>query len=545
MQSNLFDYNALMEKVNVETVVGPDPVISFDVFDTLLKRRLLNQENTWKEFSSYFAFFRVLSEKIARHLHRGLKSREVTLKQIYRFMPSCYGIAEELVREKASLEIDPVIERAILELQVRGKRVILISDTYYSEDNLRYFLQEAKFDVGLLEIVASSEYGINKRRGLFTEVQRGFSLEFHNWIHVGDDLQADHLAPNALGITTLLYVNHINQFLESRILSSKGMARLERINGPEFVYDISGLYQKVQNEISSDYMDFVSTVIVRPVVRHSAMKIDKSERMRCSEAILYCSRDGWLFYNAHIMFQKESPSALRLDYFKTSRTLRNQPAYRRYIDGLTNDLQTVGVFDLGWKGSTLTHLEKAYPAIRWKGYFLTSTYSGKAESENLATFGVLERVNILRSREFLEVLFPAPTSSYSKIGIHGVPEPADFGAMVNQLDVDKICFNVLSRVIDFKELEFEDAVTFIKLLAVHPGSAWVDRMSNFNFDSSGESFIPLVTNDWSKLLTRNKILWPFSAQPNSSLVIRMLFRTACLVKEILQKIPYVKNVFIG
>ena len=520
-------------------------VISFDVFDTLLKRRLLNQENTWKESSIYFFFWRFTSEKIARHLHKRFKSREITLKQIYRFMPKRYKMLDELKREKASIEIDSVIERTILELQNLKQRLMLISDTYYTQEDIRYLLQGAKFDVGLLEIVTSSEHGISKCNGLFNKIQKSNSLEFQNWTHIGDDLQADYLMPNSLGINTLLYVNHINEFLKSKILSPKGLRKLEKIKGPTFVYNLSLLFQKVQKEISSDHLDFISTIIIRPLVKHSTVIIDKSETNRGSELILYCSRDGWLFYNSHVMLKRRTGSILRLEYFKTSRSLRNQPEYRKYVEKITNVHQTIGVFDLGWKGSTLAYLNKIFPAITWRGYFFTSTYSGGAEFENLAKFSLLERVNILRSREFLELLFPAPTASYSKIDLNGVPEPAHFGEMASQIDVDKICFNVLSREVDYKELDFKDAVSLIYLLAVYPGSACIERMSKFNFDSSGENFIPLVTNDWSKLLSRNKILWPFSAQPNFSLVIRVLFKTACIIKEILQKIPYAKNIFIG
>lgn len=101
MPNDLFDFDELNEMINREPQEESVHVISFDVFDTLLKRRLLNQENNWKNFSIYFFFIRFISEKIARHFHTRLKSREVTLEQIYRSMPRRYKIAEELDREKS------------------------------------------------------------------------------------------------------------------------------------------------------------------------------------------------------------------------------------------------------------------------------------------------------------------------------------------------------------------------------------------------------------------------------------------------------------
>lgn len=545
MPNDLFDFDELNGMINREPQEESAYVISFDVFDTLLKRRLLNQENNWKDFSTYFFFIRFISEKIARHFHIRLKSREVTLEQIYRSMPRRYTIAEELGREKASLEIDTLIERTILELQSQGKRLILISDTYYSAEHLRYFLKEAKFDLDSLEIVTSSEYGISKPNGLFLEVQKSLSLEFQKWIHIGDDLQADYFAPKSLGIFSFLYVNHIKQFLDSNLLSPKGLRRLKRIKGSLFIYELSQLYEEVQKEMAIEHLDFVSTIIVRPIVRHSVLIIDNSEKTRESELILYCSRDGWMFYRAHLMLQQSNPSDLKIEYFKTSRALRNRPDYRSYVDSATKKYRTIGVFDLGWKGSTLSFLENSYPSIAWKGYFLTSTYSGSAEFVNIANFNVREKLNILRSREFLELMFPATTPTYSEIDSSGVPVTAEFDGMMDQIDSQRICNNVLSRRTEFRELEFEDAVTMIKLLAIYPGSSWIAEMSALNFDSSGERLIPLVTNEWSRLWSRSKILWPFSARPDYSARTRILFKTACIIKEVMQKIPFLKKLFIG
>ena len=543
--NDLFDFDELNEMINRDSQVESAYAISFDVFDTLLKRRLLNQENSWKNFSTYFFFMRFISEKIARHLHTRLKSREVTLEQIYHLMPRRYKIADELKREKANLEIDTEIERTILKLQGQGKRLILISDTYYRAEHLRYFLEEAKFDLDSIEIVTSSEYGINKPKGLFLEVQKSLSLEFQKWIHIGDDLRADYFAPKSLGILSFLYVNHINQFLHSNLLSPKGLRRLERIKGPVFIYELSELFEEIQKELGIDYLDFVSTIIVKPIVMHSVSIIDNSEKRRGSGLMLYCSRDGWMFYNAHLILQQGDPSNLEIEYFKTSRALRNRPESRSYVDGVTKKYQTIGVFDLGWKGSTLAFLNRSYPSVAWKGYFFTSTYSGRADFANIANFSPREKLNILRSREFLELMFPAPTPSYADIDSAGVPVTAEFDGMRDQIDAQRICNNVLNRKIALKELKFEDAVTMIKLLAIYPGSSWIAEMSALNFDSSGERSIPLVTDNWSKLWSRSKILWPLSAQPVHSAGLRIFFKPACIIKELMQKIPISKRLFIG
>ena len=72
----------------------------------------------------------------------------------------------------------------------------------------------------------------------------------------------------------------------------------------------------------------------------------------------------------------ENGSSLnRINYFKTSRKIQKLSNYRNYLDSIVGNYTTIGLFDLGWKGSTLKYLEKIYPNVSWKGYFLYSNYS--------------------------------------------------------------------------------------------------------------------------------------------------------------------------
>jgi hypothetical protein len=460
-------------------------------------------------------------------------------------MPKRYLPLEELEREKKMIQVDLDIEETILKLQSSGKKIILISDTYYSATNLRYLLNSARFNLDLIEIFSSCEYGMSKCNGLFTVVKNSLSLEYGAWIHIGDNLNADHSAPQALGITSLIYTNHVNWFLKSNILSRRGMSKLMKFKGPLFFYNLSRVIHGIQKVSATDLLDVVSTVFVRPIVTHSIVAIEKSEKDRGSELLLYCSRDGWLFFNAHLAHKQRHFSKLEIGYFKTSRTLRNQPRYLSYVDKITKDKRVVGVFDLGWKGSTLKFLEATNPEISWKGYFLTSTYSGDSENKNLADFTLLEKINVLRAREFLELMFPAPSASFSEVDSGGNPVTVGNGINSKQMDANRICFNVLDRKIDFHELEFTEALMMIYLLAVYPGSGWIEEMSAFHFDSSGEDLVPLVTSTWSTLLSRNKILWPFSARSKYLAPMSLVFKLLCVVKEFCQKIPLIKRGFIG
>jgi len=545
VSNDFHDFNSLKNILQKDDLFSSIQVFSFDVFDTLLNRKLLKQEKSWRRYSRIFAIFRVAAEKIARRLQLSLKIREVTLEQIYRYMPMCYSIDEEIQREKKYIEIDFGIEELILQLQKFGKRILLISDTYYSESNLRYFLENAKFDLDAIEIFVSSEFGVSKNDGLFSIVRDHLSLRELSWVHIGDDIYADSVYPQACGIKCFLYKNHINSFLKSKILSRKGLSKLEKAGGPEFIFKLSKILQQSQGHLSQTTLDIVSTFIVRPIVRNSIVAIQDSEIRRNSDLLLYCSRDGWMFQMAHADQQKSHSSQLRIEYFKTSRALRGLPDYQDYVAKITKGVKVAGVFDLGWKGSTLKFLESSCPEIYWKGYFLTSTYKGRSEVMNLADFNFFKKVNVLRSREFFEMMFPAPTHSFSKLDLDNIPVPADEQISPHQIDIYRIFANTIGRSFDFQELEIEEALEVLYLLAVYPGSALIEELEPISFSSSGSESIPLVTNSWSKLLSRKKILWTFSARPNFVLPLLSVFRLICQVKEVCQKIPILRKFFIG
>ena len=525
----------------------PD-LISIDVFDTLLYRKLITQEKTWRSHSLIFYLFRYCAEKLARHFNLREVNAEVSLAQIYRFIPWIYKSCDEISREKNSIRLNTEIEDLIAKLQKHGKRILFISDTYYSASELLQLVGTPNFNLDEIKIIASSEYKVSKKSGLFNKIIQDFNLNIDNWLHIGDSLTSDVVAPQSLGIESVLYVNHLQRFKTLGLLSSNGLRKAIRKKGEEWIDAILKSYPNLSEDIEhgrSNIINMVSKFVVKSIIDDAVNKIDEQENHRNSQLMLYCSRDGWLFYRKHKELTESGSSLNKIIYFKTSRKIQGLSGYRNYLDSIVGTYTTIGVFDLGWKGSTLKYLEKIYPYVSWKGYFLYSSYSGKSPIFNLAKFNLTEKINVMRSREFIEILFPAPTSSFSSLSNDDVPIPNERLANEYEMYYSETSHYVLEPS-KFSHIEFssQDAISLLYLIARYPGDNLLRTLREFRYDSTGGKFSPLVTYRWNQVFSRNKILWPFSAKIESNLLFSMCFSLCCWVKEVAQKTPCIKRYFI-
>lgn len=185
-------------------------VLSLDCFDTLLWRNAaepidvfydLQQHPTFKALG-FTAFMRIRSEANARtmkFLHH--ISNEVQLKDIYRnYFPNLDD--EELAaleQEEIAAEIQtcfafpPVVE-LMREAHKRGLKIVIVSDTYLTQPQLKYLLStKLPADVmsAITSIFCSNEYNRSKVNGLFKHVIENLKTPAQNILHIGDNPIAD------------------------------------------------------------------------------------------------------------------------------------------------------------------------------------------------------------------------------------------------------------------------------------------------------------------------------------------------------------------
>lgn len=209
-------------------VDGSCPVLSFDIFDTILWRRAprpvdvfgmlaarLRAEGHCREWITDAAFrrMRMVAEDAARR-RRGSLGSEVSLSDIWELMPAHLFngasteqlVAAEVEMERAVTVVDLDVAEVLSLAQKHGLRTVFVSDTYFTENQLSYLLDRP--ELGSLQdvrVFRSHSYGFGKGNGLWPIVLSELGCRPEEIIHVGDNLHADIEAPGDLGIRTVHY----------------------------------------------------------------------------------------------------------------------------------------------------------------------------------------------------------------------------------------------------------------------------------------------------------------------------------------------------
>ncbi len=114
----------------------------------------------------------------------------------------------EIETETRSLYLNPNVDDFVRECVAAGKTVALLSDMYYSAEQLRSFLLAAGMSRDYLdEIYVSSEHGVNKASGGLFKVLLAAHPEVgrSRVLHIGDHETADVLSPREAGLQSLHY----------------------------------------------------------------------------------------------------------------------------------------------------------------------------------------------------------------------------------------------------------------------------------------------------------------------------------------------------
>jgi predicted HAD superfamily hydrolase len=201
-------------------------ILSLDCFDTLLWRKTAAPLDVFYDLQNKPAFqaigfsasLRINAEGRARMLAGQIKgSPEVSLHDIYTesFPDLEQAQLDALVQDELEAEIEacyalPAMVDLIRAAHSRGFKIIIVSDTYFSEKQLRTLLASSLPDEVLAmfnKIYCSSDYGRSKSYGLFNDVLKdGYPAE--SMLHIGDNLSADYIAARALKLNSLHFVHH-------------------------------------------------------------------------------------------------------------------------------------------------------------------------------------------------------------------------------------------------------------------------------------------------------------------------------------------------
>lgn len=332
-----------MDSESLRAEIDNHDIISFDVFDTLVMRKVLYPEDifyvTGHKVGKSGISPDIFAEK-RRYADRHNKY-EKNIYGIYRTMQDILGLTEEEREQFMELEIETEKEMLIHRKEIvsayqyallQGKRVFLISNMHLPETIMKEILSGIGIE-GYEKLLVSCDYHCNKTSGLFRIYRE--MVPKGRCLHIGDDDIADRAAAkedidvflirSAISLlktsnlkTLMGYVHSMKEknalgLLLSKIFNSPfaleagcGMIRIRTYR--EWGYHFLGIYVVA-------YFDW----LIRQL---------KESRI---EKMLFSTRDGYIFYNLYEWYRenvdKNIPEAV---YFKTSRKLC-------YLASMTNE----------------------------------------------------------------------------------------------------------------------------------------------------------------------------------------------------------------
>lgn len=205
--------------------------LSVDVFDTLLFRRVTDPVDAFElvgrrlreqgalaagRTPAVFARAREAAEARARERRRAAgDGPEVTLAQVHAelprslFSPSAGADAAEEAEVAVEAELlvpDLDVVALLRDAAAQGLQLVAVSDTYFSERQLRLLMARGPLaDVRLDRVFASSEHATGKATGLFSIVLEQLGVASGELLHVGDNHESDVAAPRRLGVEAVYF----------------------------------------------------------------------------------------------------------------------------------------------------------------------------------------------------------------------------------------------------------------------------------------------------------------------------------------------------
>ena len=213
--------NDKLEKI-IEAIYAPDTkVISFDLFDTLVLRPVLTENQKfellnktfWENVDSQISFAKIReqAEAILRRkiIRKDILDEDITLEAIYDVIEHDFFISKDIIdklmHEECQLEEQLCYTRQCGKMLYQkamnsGKKVILISDMYLNKDQITKILNKNEYSYWDAVFV-SSEYGLRKSTGnLYHKVIEDMKVNPEEILHIGDNTKIDFEMAQKCGI---------------------------------------------------------------------------------------------------------------------------------------------------------------------------------------------------------------------------------------------------------------------------------------------------------------------------------------------------------
>lgn len=368
----IYDFANLngITKAELKEKIQEADIISFDLFDTLVMRQTLAPDDIisyvncrLKEkglFLKDFCKKRLQSEKeLSRCMaptliviyHDMLKKLENRQKNI---------TAEQIAELEWEIDFELIIPRRDVcdiytEVVKSGKKVYIVSDTYYDKKQLEQILKKCKI-TGYVDILSSSDYGTSKQHGLYEVLKEREKRK--KFLHIGDDIISDIESARKHGLEACRLMSAVD-LLEA--VGNLGLdiymdSMSERLKIGLFIARIFNSpfqFEREDRHISISDMYDIGYMVCAPIISDFVIWFYSQMRRKCYQNIWFSARDGYLIKKMYEYLTEACGQKEETVYFLTSRIA----AIRA---GVRNEKDILYVDDMKFSGTLEENLKERF-----------------------------------------------------------------------------------------------------------------------------------------------------------------------------------------
>lgn len=331
--------------------------ISFDVFDTLLRRPTETPADLYRFLDPAAA--RVADGRVEDfsriRLQAELQVREsstqgeITLEEIYGHIGSQYGIDAVTLQRLQDLEISTELQciearetgRRLWDIaRASGRAIHLISDMYLPQSVLEAMLAKAGYE-GWKTLFVSSTHRVRKKEGgLFDIVLQQLGLAPSELLHVGDNKVADVEQPALRGIKTFRISRALDRMRGNSLYANiyparqgageKARSAIAGLTAMTLFERPSGELEKTSHFQGSAYQ--MGYAALGPVIAGFMLWLGRQAQRDGISHLHFLSREGWLLRQVYDALHLDDGQAPPSSYLYASRRATRVANLRQRAD---------------------------------------------------------------------------------------------------------------------------------------------------------------------------------------------------------------------
>lgn len=284
-------------------------VISFDIFDTLLVRPVIEPSDILFLLSRKYTGYENIFLKNRINAEKEINKKNTTIYDIWDHIAELTGISNtqkmKFLKEEFNLEYNFLYSRKLghelFDYATKlNKKIILTSDMYLPSDFLNKVLHKNGYN-GYEKIYISCECNCRKDSGdLYSYILKKEKVKSNQIVHIGDNRYSDYKMAKKQGLNACWLPSNLTLFLKKNAfgnyISLKELINLDFENRILFGFIVNTIYDQIDNKDfnSKLTLNSFSKLIVLPILLNILIITNKKNFQDEYGKLFFAARDGYL-----------------------------------------------------------------------------------------------------------------------------------------------------------------------------------------------------------------------------------------------------------